>query len=100
MTSAKRSALLSDVPAIAETVPGYEMIGRASLVVPTGTPAEVLLKVSAEAVKAVKEPESGEQLKGLGIEILGSTRAELDAFRHEQTKRIDELVKASGMGLK
>jgi len=51
-------------------------------------------------VKAAKEPAFGEQLKGLGIEIVGSTRAELDAFRADQTKRISELVKASGVDLK
>jgi len=100
VTSTKRSAVLPDVPAIAETVPGYEMIGWASLVAPAGTPAEVLLKVSAEASGAVKEPGFGEKLKGLGMEIVGSTRAELDAFRREQTKRISELVKASGLDLK
>jgi tripartite-type tricarboxylate transporter receptor subunit TctC len=99
VTSAKRSAVLPDVPAIAETVPGYEMIGWSSLVAPTGTPAEVLIKASAEAVKATKAPEFGEQLKPLGQQIVGSTRAELDAFRREQTKRIDELVKASGLDL-
>ena len=100
VTSAKRSAVLPDVPAIAETLPGYEMIGWASLVAPTGTPAEVLVKASAEAARAVKAPEFGEQLKPLGQQIVGSTRAELDAFRREQTKRIDELVKASGLDLK
>ena len=50
-------------------------------------------------MKAVKEPAFGEQLKGLGIEIIGSTRAELDAFRADQTKRIAELVKAAGESL-
>jgi tripartite-type tricarboxylate transporter receptor subunit TctC len=51
-------------------------------------------------VKAVKEPAFGEQLKGLGIEIAGTSRAELDAFRADQTKRIIELVKAPGVDIK
>ena len=100
VTSPKRAALLPDVPSISEAVPGYEMIGWYSLVAPTGTPPAVLAKVSAEVVKAVKEPEIGEQLKGLGIELVGNSRSELDAFRREQTKRIGELVKASGVDLK
>ena len=55
---------------------------------------------SAEVMKAVKEPQFGEQLKGLGIEIVGGSRAELDAFRREQRKQINEIVKASGVDAK
>lgn len=64
---------------------------------PTGTPDAVLAKAGAEVVKAVKEPQFGEQLKGLGFEIVGGSRAELDAFRREQRKQISEMVKASGL---
>jgi tripartite-type tricarboxylate transporter receptor subunit TctC len=100
VTTRKRSALLPEVPSISETVPGYEMFGWYSLVAPTGTPAAVLAKVSTEVAKAVKEPEFAEQLKGLGTDLVGSSRGELDAFRREETKRIAELVKASGVNLK
>ena len=100
VTSVKRSAMMPNVPSISETVPGYEMFGWYSIVAPRGVPAPILEKVSAEMVKAAKEPEFAEQLKGLGIEIVGSTRAELDAFRRSQTKRIAELVKASGVDTK
>jgi tripartite-type tricarboxylate transporter receptor subunit TctC len=99
VTTPKRAALLPDVPAIAESVPGYGMFGWYSLVAPTGTPQDILAKVSAEVVKAAKEPTFGEQLKGIGIEIVGSTRAELDAFRASQTKTISELVKAAGVSV-
>jgi len=100
VTSPKRAALLPDVPAISEVVPGYQMIGWYSLVAPAGTPNDALVKASAELVKAVKEPEVAEQLKGLGIELVGSSRSDLDAFRRDQTRRITELVKASGVDLK
>jgi tripartite-type tricarboxylate transporter receptor subunit TctC len=100
VTSRKRSAMLPDVPSISESVPGYEMFGWYSIVAPTGVPQPILAKVSAEMVKAAKEPEFAEQLKGLGIEIVGSTRTELDAFRRDQTKRIAELVKQIGVDLK
>ena len=100
VTSRKRSAMLPDVPSISETVPGYDMFGWYSLVAPTGTPEPVLAKVSAEVMKAAKEPEFAEQIKVLGIELVGSSRAELDAFRREQTKRIGDLVKALGPDLK
>jgi tripartite-type tricarboxylate transporter receptor subunit TctC len=100
VTSPKRSALLPDVPSISEVVPGYQTLGWYSVVAPTGTPPAVLVKASAEVAKAVKEPQFGEQLKALGLDLVGSTRAELDQFRREQTKRIRELVKAAGVSVK
>ncbi len=96
VTTPKRAGLIPEVPAISEAVPGYAMYGWYSIVAPTGTPSAVLSQVSAEVVKAVKEPAFGERLKSLGIDIVGSTRTELDAWRRDETKRISELVKASG----
>jgi tripartite-type tricarboxylate transporter receptor subunit TctC len=100
VTSPKRAALLPDVPSISETVPGYQTQGWYSVVAPTGTPEAVLAKVSAEVVKAIKEPQFAEQLKGLGLEIVGGSRSELDAFRRNQRKQISEIVKASGVDVK
>jgi tripartite-type tricarboxylate transporter receptor subunit TctC len=100
VTSPKRSASLPDVPAISEVVPGYAMIGWYSLVAPTRTPVAVLTKASAEVVKAVKEPEFGEQLRVLGTDVVGGARADLDAFRREERKRITELVKVAGVEIK
>ncbi|OGA47001.1 MAG: hypothetical protein A3G24_00860, partial [Betaproteobacteria bacterium RIFCSPLOWO2_12_FULL_62_13] len=100
VTSPKRAAVLPDVPSISEVVPGYQMFGWYSLVAPKGTPEEILAKVSAEVVKAVKEPAFGERLKALGIDIVGGSRSVLDDFRRNERKRISELVKASGVDIK
>jgi tripartite-type tricarboxylate transporter receptor subunit TctC len=100
VTSGKRAPLLPDVPSISEFVPGYEMIGWYSLVAPIGTPNAVLAKASAEVVTAANDPAFGERLKVLGVEIIGGNRAELDAFRLGQRKRISELVKAAGVDIK
>ena len=100
VTSPKRAALIPDVPSISEAVPGYQTLGWYSLVAPTGTPEAVLNKASAEVSKTVRDPQFGEQLKGLGLDIVGSSRAELDHFRREQRKQITEIVKASGVNVK
>lgn len=100
VTSATRAPLLPDVPTIAESVPGYETYGWYSIVIPSGTPSAIVAKIAAEVQKAVKEPEFGEQLKSLGVEIAGSSRAELDAWRVDQTRRTAELVKISGVDAK
>jgi tripartite-type tricarboxylate transporter receptor subunit TctC len=100
VTTPKRSPALPNVPAISEVVPGYSMFGWYSIVAPGGVPAAVLNKVSAEVVKAAREPAFGDKLKILGIEIVGGGRKELDAFRASERKRITELVKASGVQIK
>ncbi len=100
VTSRNRAGLLPGVPSISEVVPGYEMFGWYSIVAPTGTPPAILVKVSAELIKAVKEPEFGDQLKNLGIDIVGGTREELDSFRRAQTRQISELAKTSGVDVK
>ncbi len=100
VTSLKRTPLLPDVPSISETVAGYQTGGWYSVVAQTGTPQAVLAKVSAEVAKAVKEPQFGEQLKALGLDLVGSTRAELDAWRRAQRTQITEIVKASGVSVK
>jgi tripartite-type tricarboxylate transporter receptor subunit TctC len=100
VTGPKRNALLADVPPISDTVPGYSTLGWYSVVAPAGTPEAVLTKASAEVAKAVKEPQFGEQLKGLGLDLVGSSRSELDAFRREQRQQITAIVKAAGVSAK
>ncbi len=100
VTGPKRNALLPDVPSISEAVPGYQTLAWYSVVAPAGIPEAILAKASAEIAKAVKEPQFGEQLKGLGLEIVGSTRAELDKFRADQRRSITEIVKLSGVDVK
>jgi tripartite-type tricarboxylate transporter receptor subunit TctC len=100
VTSTKRAPLLPDVPPISDTVPGFENFGWYSVIAPKGTPVAVLEKVSAEVVKAVKEPEFAQQLKVLGIDILGGSRAELDAFRKSESKRMGDIVKQANLEVK
>ena len=100
VTGPKRNALLPDVPSISEAVPGYQTLGWYSVVAPVGTPEAVLAKASAEIAKSVREPQFREQLKGLGLDLVGSTRAELDEFRREQTKQIADIVKSAGVTAK
>ena len=81
-------------------MPGFETFGWYAIVAPAATPEAVLKKISVEVVKAVKEPEFGDLLKILGIEIVGGTRAELDAFRRSESKRMGDIVKAANLELK
>ena len=100
VTSTKRAPLLPDVPSISDSIPGFENFGWYSIIAPSGTSRSILDKVSAEIVKAVKEPEFGETLKVLGIDIVGGNRAELDAFRKTEAKRMGEIVERANLDIK
>jgi tripartite-type tricarboxylate transporter receptor subunit TctC len=100
VTSTKPAPLLPDVPPISETIAGFENFGWYSIIAPKTTPVAVLDKLSAEIVRAMEEPEFGEQLKTLGIEILGGSRARLDAFRKSESKRMGDIVKQANLQIK
>ena len=72
VTSAKRTALVPDLPTIAETVPGYEFIGWYGLVAPAKTPQAIVSKVNAEVLKALKTPDLQERISALGAEPIGA----------------------------
>lgn len=96
VTTAKRAALIPDVPAIGEVVPGYAMNAWYSIVAPMKAPAPIMNTVSKEIVAAVREPAFTEKLKAMGLEVSGGDRAALDAWRRDEHKRISELVRISG----
>src|SRR5690606_10194398 len=68
VTAARRSKLLPDVPSIAETLPGYGASGWYGLLAPAGTPDEVIARLNAEAVKALRSPEVAGKLSSQGAE--------------------------------
>ncbi len=96
ITSAKRSPLVPDIPAIAETVPGYEFIGWYSVFVPARTPQAIIAKLNAELVKAVGTPATRERLSDIGVEVIGSNPQELAKYLPAQIEKMRAAVKASG----
>ena len=73
VTTAKRAAVLPDVPTIAETVPGYEMSTWYGAVVPVKTPREIVQRLNQELLKALALPDVKEKLAGLGADVVGSS---------------------------
>ena len=96
VTSAKRTALVPDVPTIAETVPGYEFIGWYSLFAPAKTPSGIINKLNAEIVKGLNTPEFRERFVALGAEPSSSTPQALAAYLREQTEKMRKAVRDSG----
>jgi tripartite-type tricarboxylate transporter receptor subunit TctC len=96
ITSAQRTALVPDLPTIAETVPGYEFIGWYSLCAPARTPDAILDRLNALLVRALKTTEMQERLAALGAEPLGTSRNEAQDFIARQMERMRLAVQASG----
>ncbi len=80
ITSAKRSPLLPDLPAISESVPGYETVTWFGLYGPKGLPAELATRLSTGINQALQDPEVKERLARLGIDPVGGTPAQFAAM--------------------
>jgi len=97
VTGYKRSALLPDLPTIAETLPGYSASGWYGLFAPAATPKPVIARLSAEAVKALQSPDVVDKLSSQGAEPVASTPEEFSAFIRSEISKWADLVKAARM---
>jgi tripartite-type tricarboxylate transporter receptor subunit TctC len=79
VTSAKRSPLAPDLPAVAETLPGFEVAGWYGFAAPAGTPRNVIATINAESNRALQSPELVTQFRRLGYEPIGGTPEEANA---------------------
>jgi tripartite-type tricarboxylate transporter receptor subunit TctC len=98
VTSPKRSSLAPNVPTMAEAgLPGFEMVSWQALYAPHGTPPDIVQRLNAEVVRALQQPEVRKKMtEQLGMEVVGSSSAELTAFMDKEIPRWAELVKKSG----
>ena len=96
VTSAKRTTLVPDLPAISESVPGYEFIGWYGLVVPAKTPPAIVSKLNTEVNKALNTSTIKERMASLGIEPLGSSEQDFALYIRTQLEKMKEAVKLSG----
>jgi len=93
VTSAARMELLSDVPAVAEFVPGYQAIGWYGFGVPAGTPIEIIDKLTKTINAIVAERAAQERLASLGLDPMTMTTAEFDKFVRNETKKWANVLK-------
>lgn len=93
VTYQKPTRLMPGLPAVAESVPGYEFLGWYGMQVNKGTPQPVVDKLQAELVKALRNAEIGERMLATGIEPVGSTQAEFTAFVRNETARFGKILR-------
>ncbi len=94
ITSTKRSALLPDVPTLAELgLTGYEAGSWYGLLVPAGTPAEIVRRLNAESVKALRGGNVRESLSSEGAEVVGGTPEEFARHIRAEHARVGKMIK-------
>jgi tripartite-type tricarboxylate transporter receptor subunit TctC len=96
-TGAKRDPALPDLPTIAEAgVPGYESGVWFGLMVPAGTPKDIIARLNTEAVKGAKSPEFVKRMTDLGYNIIPGTPEQMTDMIKQEIARWTPIVKASG----
>jgi tripartite-type tricarboxylate transporter receptor subunit TctC len=97
VTSQKRSALAPDVPAIAEELPGYELIAWFALVAPAGTPAPVVSRLHDTTVRSLAKPEVKARFDALGTDVGPMNPAELAQFIQSEISKWAKMAKEAGI---
>jgi tripartite-type tricarboxylate transporter receptor subunit TctC len=98
LTSLKRSALLPDVPTIAEQgVPGYEAALRYGIVAPAGTPRSIVERLNREITAVLAAEEVRMRFATLGAEVLVSTPEEYVADIDREESKWSKVVRTLGL---
>jgi tripartite-type tricarboxylate transporter receptor subunit TctC len=97
VTTPQPSPALRGVPAIADTVPGYQVESWYGLYAPAGTPADVVAKLNAAAAKAAHSPDFSKKVEQEGLVISAGTPAELDIYVRAEEARWRRIVKENNI---
>jgi tripartite-type tricarboxylate transporter receptor subunit TctC len=96
VTGPKRSPAFPDVPAIAETVAGYEVVNWFGIVAPAGTPKAIVTRVNAELNKALQSPDLVKTLNSQTAEAVGGTSEAFAKVIRADYAKWAKVVKQSG----
>jgi tripartite-type tricarboxylate transporter receptor subunit TctC len=96
VTYQKPTPLAPGVPPVAETIPGFELLGWYALQAPLATHRPLITRINAEVVKALKTHELQERLFAVGAEAVGSTPEELAVFLQNETARWGKVLRDGG----
>ncbi len=99
ISSKSRSPLLPDVPAVAETLPGFEVVPWFAIWAPAGTPPDVVQKLNDAINTALKAPDVGQKFSGIGAEVMGGSVADFAAFHRAEYDRWAQFIRDTGIKL-
>ena len=98
VTSIKRSNAAPDIPTVSESgVPGYEASSWFGILAPAGTPKDIVARLNADAMKAIRVREVNDLLVRQGMDPAGSTPAEFDAYLRTEIAKWTRVVREAGI---
>ena len=97
VTEAKRSQLLTDVPTVGETLPGYELAVWYGAFAPPGTPREIVLRLNAEINKIMNSAEVKAKMSAIGVDTATTTPEQFGAILAADEARYTKLIREFGI---
>ncbi|HSI56931.1 MAG TPA: tripartite tricarboxylate transporter substrate binding protein [Ideonella sp.] len=94
VTSAKRTAILPDVPTLQEAgVAGFDVASWQALYAPAGTPAAIVTRINSELARIVAQPDIKAKTDALGLEYTPNTPAQFAEFQHAEQVKWAKIIK-------
>jgi tripartite-type tricarboxylate transporter receptor subunit TctC len=97
-TSLKRSPNIPELPTVAESgYPGFETVSWFGLLAPVGTPAGIVNRLHQDSLKVLAQPDMRASFTKLGLDVVGSTPAELAAIIKSDIAKWAKVIKEAGI---
>jgi len=97
VTSAKPSALFPELPTVAASVPGYELVGLNGLFAPAKTPDAIINRLNQEMVRYLRTADAKERFFNAGSDVLGNSPPEAAATIKSDLSRMTKLITDAGI---
>lgn len=97
VSGAKRSAILPSMPTVAETVPGFNVLGWQGFLAPKGTPREIIRQLEREIVAVFTLPEIRQRLEELGYDVVASSSEQFAEFMRADTAQSAKIIAGAGI---
>ena len=94
VTTPKRAAAMPELPAIADSLPGYQMAIWIGVFAPAGTARDIAGRLNAEVVRIVNLPDIRDRLAGMGVEPLGNSPEQMAEWIRGEIAKFGPVVKA------
>jgi len=97
VTTPKRSNMMPELPTMAETLPGFEMLSWFGLLAPAGTPPAIVNRMNAETTKVLANPDVRSLLAAQGFEVMSGTPEQFGDYIKVEIAKIIKLAKTTGI---
>ena len=97
VTTAKRSNMMANVPTVAETLPGFEMLSWFGLLAPANTPPAIVTRLNADMAKVLALPDVRAALTAQGFEVQGGTPEQFGDYIRREIAKITKIAKAANV---